>query len=385
MAATWSRSGSAGTISRVFIQAIQSCSATHAPVMAAVRVPPSAWITSQSIVICRSPSAERSSTARRLRPISRWISIVRPLCLPAEASRRVRSEVARGSMPYSAVTQPRACPLSQGGRRSSSVAVTSTWVSPNFTKQEPSAYFTTPRSSEIARSSSGCRRLGRILISCVRGKLLRASAATDKRAKGAARSSKADEVELGQRHLRADARRGGEVPRGIELGEHIIGGHAVDRNDYLESAQRRSAGRVQHRGLRLRAHGYHRLDALVLEGLLQIAGNELVRPQGGQHRLSRRRGKLRENVGGDRTGYRDAVDDESALAARLRHQVENFCDRARATRTALVGAGLLGEIHHQQRRLVWDDRCRLERRGCRKRGRCPFVDDGLPVGAGTYS
>src|ERR1700712_2437894 len=65
-------------------------------------------------------------------------------------------------MPYSAVTQPRAWPLSQGGRRSSSVAVTSTWVSPNFTKHEPSAYFTTPRSSDTARSSSDCRRLGRI-------------------------------------------------------------------------------------------------------------------------------------------------------------------------------------------------------------------------------
>jgi hypothetical protein len=65
-------------------------------------------------------------------------------------------------MPYSAVIQPRACPLSQGGSRSSSVAVTSTWVSPNFTKQEPSAYFTTPRSSDTARNSSGCRRLGRI-------------------------------------------------------------------------------------------------------------------------------------------------------------------------------------------------------------------------------
>src|SRR5215212_9700599 len=65
-------------------------------------------------------------------------------------------------MPYSAVTQPRPWPLSQGGSRSSSVAVTSTWVSPNFTKHEPSAYFTTPRSSDTARSSSGCRRLGRI-------------------------------------------------------------------------------------------------------------------------------------------------------------------------------------------------------------------------------
>ncbi len=162
IAAIWSRSGSPLIILRAFIQRMQSCSATQAPVIEAVRVPPSAWITSQSTVIWRSPSAARSTTARRLRPISRWISTVRPPCLPADASRRVRSRVARGNMPYSAVTQPRAWPFSHGGRRSSSVAVTSTWVSPNFTKHEPSAYFTTPRSSETARSSSGCRRLGRI-------------------------------------------------------------------------------------------------------------------------------------------------------------------------------------------------------------------------------
>ena len=147
---------------RAFIHATQSLSATQAPVIEAVRVPPSAWITSQSMVIWRSPSATRSTIVRSERPISRWISTVRPDCLPAEASRRVRSVVARGSMPYSAVTQPRPWPLSQGGSRSSSVAVTSTWVSPNFTKQEPSAYLTTLRSSEIARNSSGCRRLGRM-------------------------------------------------------------------------------------------------------------------------------------------------------------------------------------------------------------------------------
>src|SRR5579862_2649600 len=135
--------------------------------MEAVRVPPSAWMTSQSMVIWRSPSALRSTTERRLRPIRRWISTVRPLCLPAEASRRVRSEVARGSMPYSAVIQPRAWPLSQGGSRSSRLAVTSTWVSPNFTKQEPSAYLTTPRSSDTLRNSSTCRRLGRIGLSFV--------------------------------------------------------------------------------------------------------------------------------------------------------------------------------------------------------------------------
>ena len=40
-----------------------SCAATHAPVMAAVRVPPSAWITSQSSWMVRSPSNFRSNTA----------------------------------------------------------------------------------------------------------------------------------------------------------------------------------------------------------------------------------------------------------------------------------------------------------------------------------
>src|SRR5205809_2668984 len=108
-------------------------------------------------------------------------------------------------------------------------------------------------------------------------------------------------------------------------------------------------------------------------------------PNGGQHRLSRRRGKLRENVGGDRPRYCDAVDDESALAARLRHQVEDFCYGARAARPALVSAGLLGEIHDQQRGLIRNDRCRFERRRCGKFGRGPLVDDRLPVRGGTYS
>src|SRR5215468_625341 len=167
-AATLLRSTSDFTMLRARIQPMQSASATHAPVIEAVRVPPSACSTSQSTVIWRSPSASRSIVVRRERPIRRWISTVRPLCLPAEASRRVRSSVARGSMPYSAVIQPRAWPLSQGGNRSSRVAVTSTWVSPNFTKQEPSAYLTTPRSSDTARSSSGCRRLGRIRLAPLR-------------------------------------------------------------------------------------------------------------------------------------------------------------------------------------------------------------------------
>ena len=46
-------------------------------------------MTSQSITIWRSPSAARSVTARSERPIRRWISWVRPDCLPAAASRRI--------------------------------------------------------------------------------------------------------------------------------------------------------------------------------------------------------------------------------------------------------------------------------------------------------
>ena len=130
--------------------------------MAAVRVPPSAWITSQSTEICRSPSLGRSTTARSERPIRRWISCVRPEGWPTVASRRVRSLVARGSMPYSAVTQPRPWPLSQGGRRSSRLAVQCTWVLPNLMRQEPSACMDTARSMLTRRSSSGLRFEGRM-------------------------------------------------------------------------------------------------------------------------------------------------------------------------------------------------------------------------------
>ena len=88
-------------------QLTASCSATYAPVIAAVRVPPSAWSTSQSSTIEFSPSALRSMQARRLRPISREISWVRPPTLPLTLSRSERVLVARGSIAYSAVTQPR--------------------------------------------------------------------------------------------------------------------------------------------------------------------------------------------------------------------------------------------------------------------------------------
>ena len=107
--------------------------------MLAVRVPPSAWMTSQSSVIVRSPSRLMSTTPRRLRPIRRWISCVRPPIEPRAASRWLRSVPARGSMLYSAVTQPRPLPRIQPGTRSSMVAAQMTRVSPTRIRTEPSA------------------------------------------------------------------------------------------------------------------------------------------------------------------------------------------------------------------------------------------------------
>ena len=114
-AATWVRIGSALIALAASNLSTAMRSATQAPEIAAVRVPPSAWMTSQSTMIWRSPSAFRSTTARSERPISRWISWVRPDCLPLAASRLPRVWVARGSMPYSAVTQPWPLPRRNGG------------------------------------------------------------------------------------------------------------------------------------------------------------------------------------------------------------------------------------------------------------------------------
>ncbi len=105
-----------------------------------MRVPPSAWMTSQSRVMVRGPMARRSTAARSARPTSRWISSVRPPCLPRAASRCIRSWVERGSMPYSAVTQPSPLPRKNGGTFSSTLAVQRTRVSPKATSTEPSAW-----------------------------------------------------------------------------------------------------------------------------------------------------------------------------------------------------------------------------------------------------
>ena len=76
-------------------------------------------------------------TERSDRPISRWISCVRPPTLPAVASRCVRVVVARGSMPYSAVTQPLPVLRRNGGTRSSTLAVQMTRVRAGLDEHRP--------------------------------------------------------------------------------------------------------------------------------------------------------------------------------------------------------------------------------------------------------
>ena len=80
-----------------------------------------------------------STMERRERPMRRWISWVRPPTLPRSDSRAVRVRVARGSMPYSAVTQPRPELRSQPGTPVSTVALQRTRVWPVSMRTEPSA------------------------------------------------------------------------------------------------------------------------------------------------------------------------------------------------------------------------------------------------------
>jgi hypothetical protein len=62
------------------------------------------------------------------------------------ASRGIRVLVARGSIPYSAVTQPCPVPFRNDGGRSSIVAVHRTRVLPTVIRHDPSALRDTPAS-----------------------------------------------------------------------------------------------------------------------------------------------------------------------------------------------------------------------------------------------
>ena len=120
--------------------------------MAAVRVPPSAWRTSQSICSVFSPSLSMSTAARSDRPMRREISCVRPPTRPLTDSRELRVWVARGSIAYSPVTQPRPSPFIQRGTPSDREAAQRTRVRPNSTSTLPSAWSSQSRVMRTSRS-----------------------------------------------------------------------------------------------------------------------------------------------------------------------------------------------------------------------------------------
>src|ERR1700733_3393972 len=101
-------------------------------------------------------------TARKDRPINRWISCVRPLARPLVTSRGVRVPVARGSMAYSAVTHPFPELRRNAGTEFSTLAAHSTCVFPTVMSAEPSAVFRYPGTIVTARSSFVCLESARI-------------------------------------------------------------------------------------------------------------------------------------------------------------------------------------------------------------------------------
>ncbi len=94
----------------------------------------------------------------------RLISCVRPPTLPRTDSRSVRSAVARGSIEYSAVTQPRPLSLRQRGTPEVNVAVHMTRVLPHSMSTEPSGTSVKLRVIFTGRSSSTARPSGRMIV-----------------------------------------------------------------------------------------------------------------------------------------------------------------------------------------------------------------------------
>src|SRR5689334_8794493 len=91
---------------------------------------------------------------------------------PLTDSRSLRVFVARGSIAYSAVTQPSPLPRRQRGTSSATLAAHSTRVAPNSTSTDPSAWSSHPRVNRTGRSASAARPSGRDMRSTLPGALL---------------------------------------------------------------------------------------------------------------------------------------------------------------------------------------------------------------------
>ena len=94
----------------------------------------------------------------------RLISCVRPPMRPFTDSRSLRVFVERGSIAYSAVTQPLPLPFIQRGTPFVNDAVQSTLVLPNEMSALPSACALQPRSIVTSRSWSGVRPSARTMV-----------------------------------------------------------------------------------------------------------------------------------------------------------------------------------------------------------------------------
>jgi hypothetical protein len=75
----------------------------------------------------------------------------------------MRVDVARGSMPYSAVTQPFPVLRRNGGTRSSTLAVQMTRVRPTSINTDPSACIENPGVIVVGRSCAGARPSVRVM------------------------------------------------------------------------------------------------------------------------------------------------------------------------------------------------------------------------------
>ena len=137
VAATAPVSRFATSLPSAITRATAMASATYAPVIAAVRVPPSACSTSQSMVKVCSPIPSSRASDRSDRPIRRWISCVRPPMRPVTDSRAERVLVELGSIEYSAVIQPLPLLRRKGGTRSSKLMAHSTRVCPSSIRGSP--------------------------------------------------------------------------------------------------------------------------------------------------------------------------------------------------------------------------------------------------------
>ncbi len=143
---------------------------------------------------------------------------MRPSGLPRETSRCLRSPVEAGSMPYSAVTQPRPRPAIQRGTLSTADAVQITRVPPCAISAEPVAVRTKPGSIATGRSVGVAR--GRPLLTRPPSARERARRRAGRRRAAAAGSASRDAGRPPRRPSRgsgsrrgADRRRHGRGPR----------------------------------------------------------------------------------------------------------------------------------------------------------------------------